>query len=83
MKIFAYIKPPSACPIGGELYRKVNLAPRPRSASVYYFYEYRSPDGREFCCTGHTLEVCRHRRDLWLESGKHSNDFLSSEYIYP
>ncbi len=69
MKIFAYIKQPSSCPIGGELYRRVNLAPRPRPESVYYLYEYRAQDGQKFSCTGHSLDACRHRRDLWLESG--------------
>ncbi len=30
-------------------------------------YDYRTPDGQLFSTVGRTLEICRARRDAWLE----------------
>ena len=31
-----------------------------------YQYDYRTPEGQLFTCTGKTLEICRTKRDTWL-----------------
>ena len=32
----------------------------------YFQYDYRTPDGELFSCCGESLEMCRARRDAWL-----------------
>lgn len=54
---------------GQEKYVYFNLMPRLRRKSRYCQYDYRdSIDGELFSTVAPTLEICRERRNEWLNS---------------
>ena len=58
----------STCQAGQENYVYFNLMPRLRKKSRYCQYDYRSEeDGELFSTVAPTLEICRERRDEWLQ----------------
>ena len=62
----------STCQEGEEKYVYFNLMPRQRRKSRYLQYEWRDPaDGALFSCIGSTLEVCREKRNVWLNKRAH------------
>jgi len=58
----------STCKAGQENYVYFNLTPRPRRKSRYCQYDYRTHDGQLFSTVAPTLEKCREKRDLWLQT---------------
>lgn len=58
----------SVCPAGEERYVYFNLTPRPRRKSRYCQYDYRHTNGQLFSTVAPTLEKCREKRDLWLQT---------------
>ncbi len=61
----------STCEAGQENYVYFNLMPRLRKKSRYYQYDYRhEADGELFSTVAPTLEICRERRDEWLQRKK-------------
>lgn len=58
----------STCKAGQENYVYFNLTPRPRRKSRYCQYDYRHTDGQLFSTVAPTLEKCREKRDLWLQT---------------
>ncbi|MEG2340026.1 MAG: DUF3873 family protein [Odoribacter sp.] len=53
---------------GQEKYVYFDLMPRLRRKSRYCQYDYRHTDGELFSTVAPTLEICRGRRDKWLQS---------------
>ena len=53
---------------GQEKYMYFNLTPRPRRKGRYGQYDYRHTDGELFATVAPTLEICRERRNEWLNS---------------
>ena len=58
----------SVCQAGEEKYVYFDLTPRPRRKSRYCQYDYRTSDGELFSTVAPTLEQCREKRDLWLNT---------------
>ncbi|MCC8198354.1 MAG: DUF3873 domain-containing protein [Tannerellaceae bacterium] len=56
----------SICEQGKENY--ITFRPAHRPKQTFYQYDYRHTDGVLFTCVAPTLEVCRTRRDKWLEN---------------
>lgn len=54
--------------LGQEKYVYFNLTPRPRKRGRYCQYDYRHTDGELFSTVAPTLEICRERRDEWLNT---------------
>lgn len=54
--------------LGQEKYLYFNLAFRPRKRGRYCQYDYRHTDGELFSTCAPTLEICRERRDEWLNT---------------
>lgn len=52
--------------LGQEKYVYFNLTPRPRKRGRYCQYDYRHTDGELFSTVAPSLEICRERRDKWL-----------------
>lgn len=53
---------------GQEKYVYFDLMPRLRRKSRYVQYDYRHTDGTLFSTVAPTLEQCREKRDLWLNT---------------
>lgn len=53
---------------GQEKYVYFNLTPRPRKRGRYCQYDYCHTDGELFSTVSPTLELCRERRDEWLNT---------------
>lgn len=63
----------STCQAGQENYVYFNLMPRLRKKSRYCQYDYRhKADSELFSTVAPTLEICRERRDEWLQRKKGS-----------
>jgi len=61
----------STCVAGQENYVYFNPMSRLRKKSRYCQYDYRSEeDGELFSTVAPTLEICRERRDKWLQRKK-------------
>lgn len=58
----------SICPAEEERYVYFNLTPRPRRKSRYCQYDYRHANEQLFSTVAPTLEKCREKRDLWLQT---------------
>lgn len=59
----------SICTIPGtEKYAPFHPVHRPES--VYFQYDYRHIGGELFSCVASTLEECRNKRNLWLQTIK-------------
>lgn len=58
----------SVCQAGEEKYVYFNLMPRLRRKSRYCQYDYRTPSGELFSTVAPTLDICRERRDEWLNT---------------
>lgn len=59
----------STCQAGQENYVYFNLMPRLRRKSRYCQYDFRdASDGELFSTVAPTLEICRERRDEWLNT---------------
>jgi hypothetical protein len=55
----------SVCKAGEEKYTKCILGAF--YGKIYYQYDYRHPDGELFSTLQETLELCREKRDKWLQ----------------
>lgn len=62
----------STCQAGQENYVYFNLMPRLRKKSRYCQYDYRHTDGELFATVASTLDICRERRNEWLQCKKES-----------
>lgn len=58
----------SVCQAGKENYVYFDLMPRLRGRSRYCQYDYRTLEGELFSTVAPTLEQCRRKRDLWLNT---------------
>ncbi|CUP93510.1 MULTISPECIES: DUF3873 family protein [Bacteroides] len=59
----------STCTIPGtEKYTPFHPAHRPKN--VYFQYDYKHTNGELFSCVASTLEECRSKRNLWLQTIK-------------
>lgn len=56
----------SVCPAGEEHY--TTFVAGAFRGTIYYQYDYKTPDGRLFSTVAPTLEKCREKRDQWLTS---------------
>lgn len=54
--------------LGQEKYVYFNLTPRPRRKGRYCQYDYRHTDGELFTTVEPSLEICRERRDEWINT---------------
>lgn len=54
--------------LGQEKYVYFYLTPRPRKRGRYCQYDYRHTDGELFATVAPSLEICRERRDKWLDT---------------
>ncbi len=57
----------STCPRGEEQYEPYYSD---ISKSFYVQYDYRTPDGTLFSCVAKDLDICRRRKEEWLEKGE-------------
>lgn len=57
----------SVCQAGEEKYVYFNLMPKLRRKNRYCQYDYRTPEGELFSTCAPSLEICRERRDEWLQ----------------
>ena len=53
---------------GTEKYAPIHPAHRPKT--VYVQYDYKHINGELFSCVASTLEECRSKRNLWLQTLK-------------
>lgn len=59
----------SVCQAGEEKYVYFNLTTRMRKPNRYCQYDYRdAEDGELFATVAPTLDICRERRDEWLNT---------------
>lgn len=54
--------------LGSENYQTIKLAAMPRKTFVQY--DFRHTDGELFSTVASSLEICRKRKDEWLENKK-------------
>ena len=52
----------------GEEHYETFVQKRGKRIRRYFQYDYRHTDGDFFSCVGSTLERCRTKRDIWIES---------------
>ena len=65
----------SVCATGKENYTTYNAAHRPNQ--ILYQYDYRDMDGKLFSTVATTLEICRQRRDKWVNHKRLSPAILN------
>lgn len=51
--------------IGNERYEKFRMS---YNKKYYYQYDYRHTNGELFSCVAPTLEMCRAKRDKWIDN---------------
>lgn len=56
----------SVCEAGKENYTTFTAMGRRSRGTVFYQYDYRTPEGDLFSCVGSDLDDCRRKRDEWL-----------------
>ena len=65
----------SVCKTGKENYTKCVLGAF--LGTIYYQYDYRHTDGELFSTLQETLELCREKRDKWIQSKNYKRIFPS------
>ncbi|GHV48286.1 hypothetical protein FACS1894181_03610 [Bacteroidia bacterium] len=66
----------SVCEAGKEKYTKCVLGAF--RGTIYYQYDYRSKDGELFTTLQETLELCRAKRDKWMQEKNRKRLFPST-----
>lgn len=59
----------SQCAAGSESFERFR-----RDRKWFFQYDYRTASGRLFSTAASTLDVCRKRRDVWLENSNGGSD---------